>query len=136
MPEPQLVTIGLVRSSPAALPGALVQGEPLLDPFRTILIPFNQWRSSSLTSAPVQFTAGYETVSAVLIPSRSVWKYLDNGSDQGTNWSQPPFNDAAWASGPARLGYGGDGEDTTVGFGPNALGLLKAREAVVGTRRE
>ncbi len=74
----------------------------------------------SMTSAPVQFTVGYETVSLVLIPSNSVWRFLDNGSNQGTNWSQTNFDDAAWASGPARLGYGGDGEETTVSYGPNA----------------
>ena len=38
---------------------------------------------------------------AVLIPMGSTWKYLDNGSDQGTNWAQPGFSDSAWASGAA-----------------------------------
>ena len=42
----------------------------------------------------------------ILVASKSVWKYLDDGSDQGTNWIAPSFNDAAWASGPAELGYG------------------------------
>ena len=41
-----------------------------------------------------------------LVPVGSVWKYLDNGTDQGTNWITPSFNDAAWKSGPAELGYG------------------------------
>ncbi|HWN97618.1 MAG TPA: Ig-like domain-containing protein, partial [Methylomirabilota bacterium] len=74
---------------------------------------------NSITSPPVQIGVGYAPTSLVLIPSNSVWKYLDNGSNQGTNWSQPGFNDALWASGEARLGYGGDGEETTVSFGPN-----------------
>lgn len=43
----------------------------------------------------------------------SSWKYLDNGSDQGTAWSQTGFNDASWASGNAQLGYG-DNDETTV----------------------
>jgi hypothetical protein len=60
------------------------------------------------------------TLTERLIPVGSVWKYLDNGSNQGTNWIRPDFNDGGWASGPARLGYGGDGERTTVGYGPNA----------------
>ena len=74
----------------------------------------------SITSAPVQINVGYQTVSLVLVPSNSVWKYLDNGSNQGTNWAQTNYNDGAWTSGPAQLGYGGNGENTTVGFGPVA----------------
>jgi 3',5'-cyclic AMP phosphodiesterase CpdA len=48
-----------------------------------------------------------------LIPYTSTWKYLDNGSDQGTAWRATTFNDATWASGPAELGYG-DGDEATV----------------------
>jgi len=48
-----------------------------------------------------------------LLPAGSTWKYLDNGSDQGTAWQAPDFNDSAWASGPAQLGYG-DGDEATV----------------------
>ena len=40
----------------------------------------------------------------------SVWKYLDDGSDQGAQWRAPEFNDSAWASGPAELGYGDSSE--------------------------
>jgi hypothetical protein len=55
----------------------------------------------------------------VLVPVGSVWKYLDNGSDQGTAWAQPSFDDSAWLSGPAQLGYGDGDEATQVGFGPD-----------------
>ena len=41
-----------------------------------------------------------------LVATNSVWKYLDDGTDQGTNWISPSFNDTAWKSGPAELGYG------------------------------
>jgi len=59
-----------------------------------------------------------------LIATGSVWKYLDNGSDQGAAWVGTNFNDSTWASGPAELGYG-DGTDgrpeaTVVGYGGNA----------------
>ncbi len=50
----------------------------------------------------------------------AVWKYLDNGSNQGTAWIEPAFNDAAWSSGPGELGYGDGDEMTTVLFGPDA----------------
>ena len=49
----------------------------------------------------------------VLIPAGSTWKYLDDGTDQGTAWRNLSFNDNAWASGNAQLGYG-DGDETTV----------------------
>src|ERR1043165_6605170 len=54
----------------------------------------------ALQSTPV--SASIDT----LVPTYSVWKYLDSGTDQGTNWITPSFNDTAWKSGPAELGYG------------------------------
>ena len=56
----------------------------------------------------------------VLIPTGATWKYLDNGSDQGAAWRAPAFNDTAWASGPAQLGYGDGDEATVVSYGPNS----------------
>ncbi|MFV2065593.1 MAG: lamin tail domain-containing protein, partial [Pirellulales bacterium] len=51
-----------------------------------------------------------------LLPTGSVWKYLDDGSDQGVAWREPAFDDSSWASGPAPLGYGDGNESTVVGF--------------------
>ncbi|HXT39730.1 MAG TPA: Ig-like domain-containing protein, partial [Candidatus Angelobacter sp.] len=67
------------------------------------------------------FLAGASAVfgQGILVPRGAVWKYLDNGSDQGTAWYGTNFNDSTWASGAARLGYGGDGEVTTVSYGPD-----------------
>ncbi len=48
-----------------------------------------------------------------LISYGSSWKYLDNGSDQGTAWTSTAFNDASWNSGNGQLGYG-DGDESTV----------------------
>jgi hypothetical protein len=56
----------------------------------------------------------------VLIPTGATWKYLDNGSDQGTGWRAPGFNDAGWASGPAQLGYGDGDEATVVSYGSDS----------------
>lgn len=63
---------------------------------------------------------GNAAIPAALVPAGSVWKYLDDGSDQGTAWRAADFNDSAWASGPAELGYGDGGEATVVGYGPDA----------------
>jgi len=38
--------------------------------------------------------------------TNSVWKYLDDGSNQGTAWVSPDFIDSSWPSGRAKLGYG------------------------------
>ncbi len=59
-------------------------------------------------------------VDVPLIPLGSTWKYLDNGSNQGTAWRASAFNDASWASGPAELGYGDGGEATVVSYGPSS----------------
>jgi hypothetical protein len=58
--------------------------------------------------------------SGSLIAAGSVWKYLDDGSDQGTAWRSPSFDDSTWASGPAQLGYGDGDEATIIGYGPSA----------------
>lgn len=50
----------------------------------------------------------------------SSWKYLDNGSNQGTAWPAISFSDAAWASGNAQLGYGDGDEATVLSYGPDA----------------
>jgi alkaline phosphatase D len=50
-----------------------------------------------------------------LIPFGSNWKYLDNGSNQGTAWRGSTFNDASWKSGRGAFGYGeSDGRFRTV----------------------
>jgi len=62
----------------------------------------------------------------VLIPagdswkSGDSWKYLDDGSNQGTAWRTPGFNDSSWAEGNAELGYGDGDEATVVSYGPSS----------------
>ena len=70
-----------------------------------------------LLSTALPFTGRAATT---LIATGAVWKYLDTGTNPGTNWIGAGFNDAAWASGPAQLGYGDGDEATVVGFGPDA----------------
>jgi hypothetical protein len=70
-------------------------------------------------SGPVEISVGFATFIAQFIPPGSVWRFLDDGSNQGSGWAQLAYNDTGWTFGPGRLGYGGDGEETTVGFGPS-----------------
>ena len=55
-----------------------------------------------------------------LVAFGTSWKYLDNGSDQGTAWRSSTFNDGSWVSGNAQLGYGDGDEATMVSYGTNA----------------
>jgi len=60
------------------------------------------------------------TATAQLIAEGASWKYLDDGSDQGSAWQSLGFNDNLWLAGPAHLGYGDGDEETVLSFGPNA----------------
>lgn len=55
-----------------------------------------------------------------LVAQRSAWRYLDTGVDQGTAWRAASFDDSAWPTGLAQLGYGDGDEATVVGFGPDS----------------
>lgn len=44
------------------------------------------------------------------------WSYSDAGTDLGTAWREPGFDDAAWRKGPAPLGFG-SAEKTTLAAG-------------------
>ncbi len=72
-------------------------------------------RSISLLLVPLWFgSTALAQGTAPLISAGSVWKFLDDGSDQGIAWRQPGFDDSAWLAGPAQLGYGDGDERTTV----------------------
>jgi hypothetical protein len=63
---------------------------------------------------------GTSTPKQVMLLARgSAWRYLDDGSDQGTAWQAEAFNDSTWPSGNAHFGYGDDDEVTTLNYGPD-----------------
>jgi len=63
---------------------------------------------------PGALTYTSSSATETLIPwSAGGWRYLADGSNQGTAWRTPEFNDAAWATGTAELGYG-DGDEATI----------------------
>jgi len=79
---------------------------------------------SGMPSAPASATVFVQSVLAnpVLIPAGANWRYLDNGTDQGTAWIAPAFADAAWSSNVAKFGFNGSGNSgiaTVVSYGPN-----------------
>lgn len=55
-----------------------------------------------------------------IVPAGATWKYRDNGSNQGTAWREPAFDDSSWSNGIAQFGYGNGDEKTVVSYGGNA----------------
>lgn len=55
---------------------------------------------------------------SVLIEKGASWKYLDNGTNQGTTWKEVSFDNSGWNTNIAPLGYG-DPCKTIVSFGGN-----------------
>ena len=64
----------------------------------------------SLLAFSAPFRASAQTT---LITTGAVWKYLDNGSDQGTAWTATAFVDTGWSNGVAQFGYG-EADETTL----------------------
>lgn len=77
---------------------------------------------SFTTYLPSIVNAGHSLplLTPTLITRRAIWKYLDDGSNQGTAWYQSGFDDTAWPAGLAELGYGEGDEATAIRFGPDA----------------
>jgi predicted phosphodiesterase len=59
------------------------------------------------------------TAGKALIARGAEWRYLDDGTDPGTEWRGAEYDDAQWPAGAAELGYGDGDETTEIGFGPN-----------------
>ena len=76
-------------------------------------------KNKLVLSVLLLFAITFAASADVLVSPGSVWKYLDDGSDQGTAWRASDFSDASWNSGPAQLGYGDGDESTIVDYGPN-----------------
>lgn len=76
-------------------------------------------QASSTPGASLGPRASFVPARQVLVPAGSPWRYLDDGSNQGSAWRAPAFDDTGWAEGPAQLGYGDGDEQTVVSFGSN-----------------
>jgi hypothetical protein len=58
-----------------------------------------------------------QAVTEVWVDAGASWKYLDDGSDQGSAWREPEFDDSSWAEDDAQFGYGDNDETTEIDFG-------------------
>jgi hypothetical protein len=124
------IDYGLLAGSvliPAGATSALV----ILAPIDDVLVEGEETAVATLSASTTYTVAAASTAiitlldndshptSPTLAAAGSVWKYLDDGSNQGTAWQTATFDDSTWQSGPAQLGYGDGDEATVVGFGPN-----------------
>jgi hypothetical protein len=55
----------------------------------------------------------------VKLSGAASWRYAVTPTVPAPDWNQPGYDDAAWPSGPAQLGFGDGDESTEIGFGPN-----------------
>ncbi|MFC4817117.1 metallophosphoesterase [Flavobacterium sp. GCM10023249] len=60
------------------------------------------------------------TAQTTLVSTGSSWKYLANGSNQGTAWRATTINETGWSQGNAQLGYGDGDEATVVSYGSSS----------------
>jgi hypothetical protein len=67
--------------------------------------------TSSDVSFDLELLANVPLSFIPFVPRGSVWSYLDDGSDPGTAWTMPSFDDTGWSNGLAELGFG-DGDES------------------------
>jgi hypothetical protein len=71
-------------------------------------------------SFDLELTAEHD-FAASLVANGATWKFRDNGVAPEPTWATSGYNDATWSQGAARLGYGGDGEVTPIGYGADPM---------------
>ncbi len=117
--SPEHIDIRSVRFVNAAEVASVRDDDPFAVPDGLVL-----WEPPTGTVLRLPFSVDDETYtdgghwSEVLSP-RSTWSYLDQRGAPAAGWYDAGFDDTGWKTGPARLGYGGDGETTTLSFGDN-----------------
>lgn len=92
---------------------------PAMDSKRAIIRVSDAANAQVLDESNAGFTM-LGGVSESAIAFGDVWSYKDDGVDQGMTWLAASFNDSAWKTGKAQLGYGeGDEATTLVDVAPN-----------------
>lgn len=72
------------------------------------------------SSSSLQLTVERPAETGTLVQAGSTWNYFDRGTPLPDTWVDLSFDDRAWESGPAQLGYGDGDEQTQLSFGGNA----------------
>lgn len=114
----------MVNNTDTAAGNVLINGMPVIDGLYT-----GSYFPDIPLSFQVALNPGYDiaywkitpftTSEKVILPTGSEWKYLDDGTNQGTEWYAISYNDSSWKSGFAQLGYGDGDENTILNYGPD-----------------
>ena len=97
--------------------------------YRTVSAMAHDAQGQSSTLASVTVFVQAVSANPELIPSGSVWRYLDSGVDQGAGWIQPSFIDAGWSNGPAKFGFNNNGNSsiaTVLSYGSDSANKYPA----------
>ena len=73
----------------------------------------------AITNSSVVDVAAVAFTDTTRIARGAAWKYFDQGTNQGAAWREASFDDSAWSSGNAELGYA-DSPVTTLREGPDS----------------
>lgn len=65
----------------------------------------------------IQNVSVLSEVGDLFFDSGSNWKYLDDGSNQGTTWQELNFDDSDWSVGQGHFGFGDNDENTFLNAG-------------------
>jgi len=101
-----------------------INGKRLPDGFRGTY--FNDIPIVARATPRLGYTFSHWEAQGIVVPlesivaTGSVWRYSDIGADLGTEWQQLGYDDTAWSSGPAQLGFGDGDEATVIGTGGDA----------------
>jgi hypothetical protein len=128
--RPQIIMNDLQNygfSAPANLTLSVAPAAAGYITLNNLLVPGPTCSGPYIMDVPIALTAvdkpGYDfvgwaqPVSQTLIAKGAEWKYLDNGTNQGSAWHDSAFNDNSWQAGLAEFGYGDGGEQTIVDYG-------------------
>ena len=91
------------------------ESSPFSDPQGSATFGAMEWRVAEISPPGA--------VGGQLVPffaTGSEWRYLDDGSNQGTAWQQADFDDSAWSTGISPFGYNDNQVATPISFGPNS----------------
>ena len=61
-----------------------------------------------------------ELVEEDVVPAGSTWSYWDQGSLPASDWAARTYDDSAWPTGPAPLGYGDSHQVTVTSYGTDS----------------
>ncbi len=96
-------------------PGAIHKYLPVPAAFSGVLqVALSNPLNADLTGASTLLFQSLATPpSTTLISTGATWKYIDDGSNQGTTWRTLGFSDSGWSNGIAELGFGDTPRDET-----------------------